>query len=239
MGPQAWNPARHLRPLKSCNRGLAAAAVATESGCVAWRDFRRAHGKTRRLPCECLHILRLPALPWRVIIDSETRSLYNKADNWVLFFFFFIWDKWKPFCGIIFPPYNCPDPQKGGMMIARSLRKEEKQTPKVQSLWRNKFQFHGKAGLHEGRIKESKLPSGPFLAFSSPQPCAPLAPDKPALTSTKTGTMYFLLLRIPAPSLWKGTHWVSSVTASQRLSWNWALFQPLPQGFVFRFFSSN
>lgn len=186
-----------------------------------------------------VHILRLPALPWRVIIDPETRSLYNKADNWV---FFFIWDKWKPFCGIIFPPYNCPDPQKGGMMIARSLRKEEKQTPKVRSLWRNKFQFHGKAGLHEGHIKESKLPSGPFRAS---WPFLPLSPVHPwlqtnlLLTSTKTGTVYFLLLRIPAPSLWQGPLWVPSVAASRRRSCSRALLQPLPQGFVFRFFSSN
>ena len=36
-----------------------------------------------------VHILRLPALPWRVIIDPEIRLLYNKADNWFLFFFSF------------------------------------------------------------------------------------------------------------------------------------------------------
>ena len=238
MGPQAWNPARHLRPLKSCNWGLAAAAVATESGCVVWRDFRTAHGKTRRLPWECLHILRLPALPWRVIIDSETRSLYNKADNWLLFFFSFETNG-KTILWNYFSPIQLSRPAERGMMIARSLRKEEKQTPKVQSLWRNKFQFHGKAGLHEGRIKESKLPSGPFLAFSSPQPCAPLAPDKPAFDQHQNWNHVFSSTSNPRPSLWKGTHWVSSVTASQRLSWNWALFQPLPQGFVFRFFSSN
>lgn len=120
------------------------------------------------------------------------------------FLFFFIWDKWKPFCGIIFPPYNCPDPQKGGMMVARSLRKEEKQTPKVQSLWGNKSQFHGKAGLHEGRIKESKLPSGPFLAFSSPQPCAPLAPDKPAFDQHQNWNRAFSFTSNPCPQSVKG-----------------------------------
>lgn len=147
-----------------------------------------------------VHILRLPALPWRVIIDPETRLLYNKADNWFLFFFHL--RQMESILWNYFSPYNCPDPQKGGMMIARSLRKEEKQTPKVRSLWRNKFQFHGKAGLHEGHIKESELPSGPFpsfLAFSSPQSCAPLFPDKPTSDQHQNWNRVFSSTSDPRP----------------------------------------
>ena len=173
MGPQAWNPARHLRPLKSCNRGLAAAAVATESGCVAWRDFRRAHGKTRRLPCECLHILRLPALPWRVIIDSETRSLYNKADNWVLFFFFHL-RQMETILWNYFSPIQLSRPTERGNDDSKKSKERRKADSKSTKFVKKQVPISWKSRAPWGAHQRIKATVRPLLGLFFPSAlCTP------------------------------------------------------------------
>lgn len=73
-----------------------------------------------------VHILKLPTQPQRVVIDPETRLLYNKAYNQG---FFLIRVKWKQHSvGLSFPCINCPGTQGKGMVTETERNKNTKQT---------------------------------------------------------------------------------------------------------------
>lgn len=89
-----------------------------------WRDKEPSLGIS-------VHIPVLPTLPQRVIIDSDTRLLYNKAYNWA---FFFLSQRETSILWDYSSPVRLSRPTGRGNSGKRTAKEKKEKTPKIQRL---------------------------------------------------------------------------------------------------------
>ena len=147
--------------------------------------------------------LRLPALPWRAIIDSETRSLYNKANNWV--FFFFHLRQMETILWNYFSPVQLSRPTETGNDDSKKSKERRKADTKSTKFVKKQVPISWKSRAPWGAHQRIKATVGPLLGLFFPSAlCTPGSRQTCFWPTPKLEPCIFFYFESPPPVCERG-----------------------------------